>query len=79
MSETALLQVGTLSLRPEGEDWNAYYVFADSEVTPLRLASIKLVLVDSEYLKEQFKTLMINAVTYMLEESCGYRPTVTRV
>ena len=68
-------QVGRLSLREEGENWNAYYAQVGTMEGAIFLGSIKMKFVFAhQERKEAFMHLMRDAVGDLIEEATGIRP-----
>ena len=66
--------VGRLALRVEGENWNAYYAQQGTMEGAIFLGSIRMALVRGS-LKEQFMDLMQAAMSNVIEDAVGERPT----
>jgi hypothetical protein len=70
-----LEKIGRLALRHEGGFWNAYYARSDTMTNATLLGSIAMVFVQSEERKNAFMALMREAVSDIIEEELGIRPT----
>lgn len=68
------VQVGRLSLREEGDTWNAYYAQVGTMEGAVFLGSIKLAFVQTPDRKQAFMDLMRDAVGDLIEEATGIRP-----
>lgn len=69
-------KVGRLALRPEGENWNAYYAMPDTMADAIFLGSIKMAFVGgNEERKLAFMALMRECVADVIQEAVGVRPT----
>lgn len=75
MSEPTV-KIGRLTLRAEGNNWNAYYAETGSMVGAVFLGSIALRFVPSGSKNyHTFLDLMREAVADLIEELIGQRPT----
>lgn len=69
-------QVGRLATRHEGKFWNAYYAMPDTMADAILLGSIAMRFVtDNAGRKSAFMAMMQDAVSDILEEQTGARPT----
>jgi hypothetical protein len=68
-------KVGRLAMRHEGDFWNAYYALPDTMENAILLGSIAMRFVHDPERKEIFLSLMREAVSDILEEVTGERPT----
>jgi hypothetical protein len=68
-------QIGRLALRHEGNWWNAYYAMPDTMDGAILLGSIAMRFVEMQERKNAFMTLMREAVSDIIEEKTGTRPT----
>lgn len=68
-------QVGRLALRLEGDLWNAYYAMPDTMDGAILLGSLRMRLAHDPLLKQAFMALMQEAVSRLLQEKFGERPT----
>jgi hypothetical protein len=69
-------QIGRLSLRVEGNNWNAYYAMPDTMEGALWLGSIAMAFVrDHPVRKQAFMDIMRDAVGDIIEQETGVRPT----
>jgi hypothetical protein len=68
-------KVGRLAMRVEGDLWCAYYALRDTMDGALFLGSIRKVFVEDAERKLVFMALMKEAVSDILEERIGERPT----
>ena len=72
----AIQKVGRLAMHHEGPNWNAYYALPDSMLGAIFLGSIAMKFVaDKPERKYLFICLMREAVSDLLEELTGHRPT----
>lgn len=71
--ETA--KVGRLALRVEGNFWNAYYALPGTMEGAVLLGSIAMQFVKDPARKQVFMDLMREAVSDILEELTGVRPS----
>ncbi|MEQ1580892.1 MAG: hypothetical protein ABL964_09895 [Steroidobacteraceae bacterium] len=71
-----LVQVGRLSMRHEGENWNAYYALPDNMLEPVFLGSIRMgAVVNNAARKQAFMLMMRDIVSDLIEDSTGTKPT----
>lgn len=69
-------KVGRLAMRQEGANWNAYYAMPDSMDGAIFLGSIGMrFIVDNPDRKNAFMDFMRDAVSDLIEEVTGVRPT----
>jgi hypothetical protein len=68
-------KIGRLAMRHEGEWWNAYYAMPDTMDGAILLGSIAIRFVEIQERKDAFLALMREAVSDILEETTGQRPT----
>ncbi len=68
-------QVGRLAMRTEGCWWVAYYALPDTMDDALELGRIRMQAVQQAKRKDAFLALMREAVSDILEECVGKRPT----
>jgi len=68
-------EIGRLALRHEGIMWNAYYALPNSMKDAILLGSIAIRFVKSRDRKDAFLALMREAVSDLIEEETGTRPT----
>ena len=68
-------KIGRLALRHEGKFWVAYYALPDTMEGALLLGSIAMRFVQDRERKDAFMALMREAVSDILEEKTGQRPT----
>lgn len=68
-------QIGRLALREEGDEWKAYYAMPDTMRDAVFLGSLKMRFVLVEKHKAAFMDLMREAVSDLIEEEVGVRPT----
>lgn len=72
----AAQKVGRLALRHEGALWNAYYALPDTMDDAIFLGSISMRFIDGKpERKNAFMDLMRDAVSDLIEELTGRRPT----
>lgn len=75
-----MYDMGRLTFRAEGYDWNAYYVLDDAEDGTLHVGSIKLALIaENEARRNTFINLMRECVADIIEDASGERPQMTYV
>jgi hypothetical protein len=67
--------MGRLAMRVDGQNWNAYYAVPDTMEGAIFLGSIAMRFVQNPVRKALFMTLMQEAVSDLLEEITGERPT----
>jgi hypothetical protein len=76
MRNPQTVKVGRLALRHEGKFWNAYYALPDTMTDALLLGSIAMRFVENnEQRKAAFIAFMREAVSDIIEEQTGHRPT----
>lgn len=69
-------KIGRLAMRHEGRMWNAYYAMPDTFVGALHLGSIAMrFIVRDPARKTAFMDLMREAVSDLIREKTGQRPT----
>lgn len=68
-------KIGRLALRHEGEFWVAYYAKPETMVGAVKLGSIAMRFVMNEKRKGEFMAMMQDAMTDVIEEATGARPT----
>jgi len=68
-------KIGRLAMRHEGENWNAYYAMPNTMDGAIPLGSIKMRFVQSQERRDAFMGLMKEAVSDLLQELTGSRPT----
>jgi hypothetical protein len=70
------VKVGRLAMRHEGTSWNAYYAMTDSMADAIPLGSIAMrFIVNNPERKTAFMDFMRDAVSDLIEETTGRRPT----
>jgi hypothetical protein len=70
------VKVGRLAMRHEGASWNAYYAMTDSMADAIPLGSIAMrFIVNNPERKIAFMDFMRDAVSDLIEETTGVRPT----
>lgn len=69
------VKVGRLAMRHEGAQWNAYYALTNTMDGAIFLGSIAMRFVVDETRKHLFMALMREAVSDLIEEQTGHRPT----
>lgn len=75
-TELQTVKVGRLAMRHEGAFWNAYYAMPNTMEKAILLGSIAMrFIVDNQDRKITFMNLMRDAVSDILEEETGHRPT----
>ena len=67
--------LGRLALRVEGQNWNAYYASPDTMEDAIWLGSIAMRFVEDQARKDIFMALMQEAMSDLIEEITGVRPT----
>lgn len=67
-------QLGRLALRVEGDYWNAYYALPGTMVGAALLGTIRMRFVQDEPRKDAWMAMMKEAVSDIIEETCGERP-----
>lgn len=76
MKKTKTRQIGRLAMRHEGTFWNAYYALTNTMEDAILLGSIQMQFVAGHKdRKEAFMLIMMAAVSDILEEETGQRPT----
>lgn len=69
-------KVGRLAMRHEGANWNAYYAMPGTMEGAIPLGSIAVRFVEGKpERKEAFMDMMKEAVSDLIEELTGHRPT----
>lgn len=68
-------KVGRLALRHEGTMWNAYYALPGTMDGAIFLGSIAMRFVADPARKNAFMAMMREAVSDLIEEQTGERPT----
>lgn len=68
-------KIGRLAMRHEGENWNAYYALPDTMEGAIFLGSIAMRFVQDGARKHVFMKMMQDAVSDLIEEQTGQRPT----
>lgn len=68
-------KIGRLAMRHEGTMWNAYYALADTMDGAIFLGSIQMRFVADKRRKDAFLEFMRAAVSDILEDTMGARPT----
>ncbi len=69
-------KVGRLAMRHEGPNWNAYYAMPGTMEGAIPLGSIAMRFVEGKpERKEAFMEMMKEAVSDLIEELTGHRPT----
>ena len=69
-------KVGRLAMRHEGANWNAYYAMPGTMEGAIPLGSIAMRFVEGKpERKEAFMEMMKEAVSDLIEELTGHRPT----
>jgi hypothetical protein len=68
-------KIGRLAMRQEGTNWVAYYAEPDTMMNAIFLGSIAMRFVRDEKRKDAFMSMMKEAVTDILEEIVGERPS----
>lgn len=68
-------KIGRLSMRHEGRMWNAYYAMPDTMKGALHLGSIAMRFVADPERKTAFMDMMREALSDLIEEQTGQRPT----
>jgi hypothetical protein len=69
------ITIGRLAMRIEGNFWNAYYAMPNTMDDAILLGSIQMRFVEVGDRKSVFMDLMREAVSDILEELTGQRPT----
>lgn len=76
MKDEFAQKIGRLALREEGSMWNAYYALPDTMEGAIFIGSIAMRFVrDHELRRNIFIGLMRDAVSDLMEELLGARPT----
>lgn len=81
MNELALIdvtQIGRLAMRVEGDNWVAYYAMPGTMNDAVNLGSIKMGIAENPARKENFLSLMRDAVADIIEQQTGTRPIFTQ-
>lgn len=68
-------KIGRLAMRYEGAHWSAYYAMPGTMVGAILLGSIAMRFVESADRKQAFMGMMRDAVSDLIEEQTGQRPT----
>lgn len=68
-------KIGRLALRHEGANWNAYYALPGTMDGAIFLGSIAMRFVQDIGRKNAFMEMMREAVSDLIEEQTGQRPT----
>lgn len=71
---TNMQQIGRLAMRVEGNNWNAYYALNETMEGALFLGSLQMGIARIPERKQQFLSLMRDAVADILEDRIGERP-----
>lgn len=71
----SLVPMGRLAFREEGKFWNAYYAQPNTMENAIFIGSIQLRFVHDKKRKKLFMRLMRDAVSDIIEEVSGVRPT----
>lgn len=71
----AMQKVGRLAMRHEGAMWNAYYAMPGTMDGALLLGSIAMRFVENVDRKNAFMDMMRDAVSDVIFEQTGLRPT----
>ncbi len=69
------VKIGRLAMRVEGDNWTAYYALENTMDGAIYLGQIKLRFVADKARKNAFMGMMKEAVSDILEEASGTRPT----
>lgn len=70
------VKIGRLAMRHEGANWNAYYALTDTMDDAIPLGSIAMrFIVDNVERKTAFMDMMRDAVSDLILEKTGHRPT----
>lgn len=69
------MKVGRLAMRHEGTFWNAYYAMPDTMDGAVLLGSIAMRFVADATRRDRFMALMKEAVSDIIAEQAGHRPT----
>lgn len=75
MTERKAVKIGRLAMRHEGAFWNAYYATPESMEGAILLGSIAMRFVVDRGRQQAFVALMREAVSDLIEEEVGVRPT----
>jgi len=70
-----IAKIGRLAMRHEGTNWNAYYAMPDTMEGAIPIGSITMRFVDNPERKKAFMDFMREAVSDLIEETTGHRPT----
>jgi hypothetical protein len=70
-----LKQVGRLAMRHEGNFWVAYYAKTDTMEGAILLGSVAMRFVNTKARRETFMGFMKMAVSDLMQETLGQRPT----
>lgn len=69
-------KVGRLAMRHEGASWNAYYAMPGTMEGAIPLGSIAMrFVVNNPERKQAFMDMMRDAVSDLIEETTGHRPS----
>ena len=68
-------KIGRLAMRHEGAMWNAYYALTETMDGAIFLGSIAMRFVADVESKNAFLSMMRDAVSDLIEEQTGQRPT----
>ena len=68
-------KIGRLAMRHEGAMWNAYYALTETMDGAIFLGSIAMRFVADVERKNAFLSMMRDAVSDLIEEQTGQRPT----
>ena len=69
------MKVGRLAMRREGLWWNAYYALTDTMDGAIPLGSVSMRFVETQERRDAFIGFMREAVSDLIEETSGVRPT----
>ncbi len=69
------MKIGRLAMRHEGNFWNAYYAMPDTMDGAILLGSIAMRFVADTARRDRFMALMKEAVSDIITERTGQRPT----
>jgi hypothetical protein len=69
------VQIGRLAMRHEGKFWNAYYAMPSTMEDAIFLGSIAMRFVEQPDRKDAFLAMMREAVSDIIEETTGTRPS----
>ena len=68
-------KIGRLAMRHEGNFWNAYYALPGTMDAAILLGSIAMRFAQTQTRRDAFMGFMREAVSDLIEEACGQRPT----